>query len=75
MENSVVKGMPSYAKDKIIHEKFGVHKKILTNWIKQRFVRSVKFGDSKQSGRLYNTADVAEVLDRLAINKKPKTKS
>ena len=46
----------------------------LRQWVGRGFVRSIKVGTHRQSGRLYNLHDVQDVLDRLAAGYTPRKK-
>ena len=65
-------GVPLFATAKGIKGLMGVPGPRLTELVSAGAVKSIKFGASKQAGRLYSTRDVECALERMAVGKKPK---
>jgi len=51
---------------------FGLGYPPLSDFRKNGFIRTIKFGESKQATRLYRTEDVLDCLDRMASGYEPK---
>lgn len=48
---------------------YGLSLPRLTELVSAGAVKTIKFGSSKQSGRLYSTRDVERALERMAVGK------
>jgi|GEM_PF-2864438 len=63
--------LPAYVSSRKVKIHYGVNEKILMSWVIKGYVRSLKLGNQRQSGRLYKIADVQEVLERLSNGDDP----
>ena len=67
--------LPRYVTLKIIQARIApISRKQLNSWVIAGHVRSVKLGESRQAGRLYNSQDVVDALDRLAVGRLPRVR-
>lgn len=64
--------LPKYQNARQLKETLGISRSRLEDLVIKGYVRSIKFGESKQSGRLYRTADVLDSLDRMSIGYQPR---
>ncbi len=51
---------------------FGLPYSYLQNLVTEGAVRSIKFGDKKQAGRLYRSADIEAALERMSLGRRPR---
>lgn len=65
-------GLPLFQNGTGIKRGFGLSLPRLMGLVQQGAVRTIKFGSSKQAGRLYSTRDVECALERMAVGKLPK---
>ena len=65
-------GLPLFQNGPGIKRGFGLSLPRLMGLVEQGAVRTIKFGASKQAGRLYSTRDVECALEKMAVGKKPK---
>ena len=64
--------LPKYQKAKELKARLGISRSLLQALVIQVYVRTIKFGEAKQSGRLYRTADVLDAMDRMSIGYRPR---
>lgn len=65
-------GLPLYAPIRRIIEVSGVPGARVRELNRQGYLRSIKFGNSRQACRLYSTKDLADALERLASGYRPR---
>lgn len=64
--------LPAYASSwQIRNALASVSRGVLLEWTRRGWIRSLKTSAAKQAGRLFSTADVQDVLDRMSIGKLP----
>jgi hypothetical protein len=68
--------IPAYAPYTVVRRHLAaVPRRVVLGWVYRGWVRSVKLSDSRQAGRLFNTADLADCLERLAGGYAPRTRN
>jgi len=51
---------------------FGLPYSYLQSLVSEGVVRSIKFGNQKQSGRLYCSVDIEAALERMSVGRRPR---
>lgn len=72
MEHESFTNKPVWAPKRWVLERYGLPVRALERAIADGYVRTVKFGDRRQSQRVLHVADVEKLLLALATGKQPR---
>ncbi len=75
-EKADTAGFPLYMDAKMVRQSIApLSRRTLNDWVLKGWLRGSKTGTSRQARKVFNTADILEILDRLCRGMNPRRKN